>query len=91
MIERLRGSKAWITRNKKRELEFEFSRNLKYEMVVLFGWNINQDQLKANSQIAKGLPHVEMYVLFTQNEETNEFAVDEAAFRKLRENTLKRK
>lgn len=71
LILSLRGNKAWITVNNKREYEIQFSKTIKYSVVIAIDWNVNQDILANNKRIAEELEGIEMYVLINKKPETD--------------------
>lgn len=82
-IESIKGKKAWITYSNKPTEHITISKDIKYRMVVVFGWNINHDLLKANIKLAKSLKHVEIYVLYSKENKEDEFAINEQEFDRL--------
>lgn len=78
-IESLKGKKAWIHWQDGNQ-EINISKELKYQMVVVFGWNINQELLKTNLLKAQGFPNVEVHVLYVNKEDGDGYAINENAF-----------
>jgi hypothetical protein len=78
-IERLKGEKAWIHWDDK-DQQITISPNLKYQMVVVFGWNINQKLLKENLIKAKSFSNVEVHVLYTNKFDNTGYEINEQAF-----------
>tara|TARA_B110000114_G_C15036777_1_gene375281 strand:+ start:344 stop:961 length:618 start_codon:yes stop_codon:yes gene_type:complete len=79
-IEKLKNRNAWIRHNKKEVQEINISEDLTYQMVVVFGWNINKDLLQNNLEIAKNYPNVKVNILYAHDDESNEYSVNEKAF-----------
>jgi hypothetical protein len=78
-IDRLKGEKAWIHWDEK-DQQITISPNLKYQMVVVFGWNINQKLLKENLIKAKAFSNVEVHVLYTNKIDGAGYEINEQAF-----------
>jgi hypothetical protein len=51
--------------------EVSISNCLKYQMVVLYGWNINQEKLQENLQKANIYKNVEVHILSPENNKPN--------------------
>lgn len=85
-IESLRAKNAWIRHSKDHVQSISIDENLIYQMVVIFGWNINQNQLKTNIELAKKFPNIKVHVLYTKNE-NGEYGINEDAFNEI-ERTL---
>ena len=49
-------------------------------MVIIYGWNINQNFLRENLKAAESYPNVKVHVLYTQQEDGSGFGINEAAF-----------
>lgn len=81
-INSIRGQKAWI-KTPEKVVEVTISNNIKYEMVIVFGWNINQKQLQTNLNIASSLENVEVYVLYSKSDENSDFAISDYEFERL--------
>ena len=79
-IGKLKRRKAWIRHSKEDVQEISVAEDLIYQMVVVFGWNINQDLLKRNLEIAKTYPNVKVNVLYARDDEANEYRVNNSAF-----------
>lgn len=69
-IDSIKGKKAWIRWDESVE-EIYISNTLKYQMVVLYGWNINQERLHENLQKASSYKNVEVHILSHQSSEDN--------------------
>lgn len=69
-VRSIRGKDAWISFHGDKPWNLKISEELKYQMVVAFGGNINQDQLQNNMEKAKQLECVEMYVLSSDGKKT---------------------
>lgn len=78
-IESLKDRKAWIHWDD-HDQEITISPNLKYQMVVVFGWNINQNLLKENLIKAKGFSNIEVHVLYTNKVDNTGYEINEQAF-----------
>jgi hypothetical protein len=71
-IMKIKGKQGWITFSKDEKKNISFSDNLKYKMVVIYGGNINQEQLKINIEKVKDFENVELYILYDHyNERIN--------------------
>jgi len=86
LIEKLKAKKGWITfpniseeKPGKRQ-NITYSENLKYQIVVFGGWNINQDLLKENIKLAEGLNNVQMHILQTWDEVNKKLVLNQQAF-----------
>jgi hypothetical protein len=79
-IETIKGKKAWIRWGQFVE-EISIADDLKYQMVVLYGWNINQEKLYENLQKASIYKNVEVHILSPQNAVDNKPNLD--AFSKI--------
>jgi hypothetical protein len=86
-IESLRGKKAWIRHSKDLIQEIKIKENVIYQMVVVFGWNINQRQLRDNLEIAKKYPNIKVHILYMKKE-NGEYGISEEAFNEI-ERTIK--
>jgi len=82
LIEKIRGKEGWITFPGKRQTIFN-SENLKYQMVVFNGWNINQQILSDNVLFSSSLANVEIYILNTWDANTKTLNINQNAFDKL--------
>lgn len=78
-IESIKNKKAWIYWEDGKH-NITISPNLKYQMVVVYGWNINKNQLNENLKIAKDLSNIEVYVLYTIKSDNSEYEINEQAF-----------
>jgi hypothetical protein len=84
LMKSLKTSDAWINKAKDNEVwGVTISPNLKYHIVVLYGWNISEQQMEANVQYAQQLEHVDFTILFTPD--ADNVAIDEDGFNKLYE------
>lgn len=70
-ISRIRGRKGWIHFSKYNVQEITFSENLKYKMVVIHGWNINQEQLNKNIELVKEFENIDLYILYDHYNQRN--------------------
>lgn len=70
-ISKIRGRKGWIHFSKENIQEITFSENLKYKMVVIHGWNINENQLNKNIELVKKFENVELYILYDHYNQRN--------------------
>ena len=59
----IKGRKAWIHFDKDNIQNITISEKLKYKMVVIYGWNINKDQMEENIRLAGEYENVELFVL----------------------------
>lgn len=87
-IDTLRGKKAWIHHSKDNVQTINIDENLIYNMVVVFGWNINQSQLRDNLEIANKYPNIKVHILFTQKE-NGQYGINEEAFNEIERITKK--
>ncbi|MEM7373900.1 MAG: hypothetical protein AAF587_35085 [Bacteroidota bacterium] len=63
-VEKIRGQNGYYLNNKKEECQIQFSPEIVYQLVILFGWNVSRKQMAQNLKLAGELPFVEAYVLF---------------------------
>lgn len=70
-ISKIRGRKGWIHFSKDNIQEITFSEKLKYKMVVIHGWNINEKQLNRNIEVVKEFDNVELYILYDHYNKRN--------------------
>jgi hypothetical protein len=82
LILSLRGNRAWITVNKKREYEIQFAESIKYTVVIAIDWNVNEKTLNKNRHLAEGLEGIELYVLINKKPE-KDFIIHSDQFEKL--------
>ncbi len=78
-IEKIKGKKAWIKWPNWQQ-DIIVSADLKYQMVIVYGWNINQDLLKENIKKAGDYPNIEVHVLYEKKDDgynLNKTAFDE--------------
>lgn len=69
-IESIKGKKAWIRWGHSVE-EISIADDIKYQMVVLYGWNINKVKLDQNLNQASNFKNVEVHILSPQSTEDN--------------------
>jgi hypothetical protein len=69
-IESIKGKKAWIRWGHSVE-EISIADDIKYQMVVLYGWNINKVKLDQNLNQASIFKNVEVHILSPQSTEDN--------------------
>lgn len=81
-VESLKGKEAWISHSKDEAQTIKISENLIYQMVVVFGWNINQDKLRKNLETALLYPNVKVHILYTQ-QENGDYGINHEAFDKI--------
>lgn len=62
-INKIKGRKAWIHFDKDNIQNITISEKLKYKMVVIYGWNINKNQMEENIRLAGEYENVELFVL----------------------------
>lgn len=87
-IEKLKNRKAWIRHSKDEVQEIKISKELTYQMVVVFGWNINKNLLKRNLEIAKSYSNVKVSILYAHDDKSNEYLVNEVAFNSILNSVL---
>lgn len=68
-IEKIKGRKAWIRFNNEEKREITISPKLKYKMVVLFGGNINKNQMLENIRLANSYENIELFILHKPQED----------------------
>jgi len=78
-IEKLKGRDAWIHWEDGNQL-IKISEDLKYQMVIVFGWNINQNLLMSNLKKAKEYSNIEIHVLYEKKESDSSYSINEKAF-----------
>ena len=76
----LRAKDAWIRYGKDIVQGIKISPELIYQMVIVFGWNINQEQLGSNLLQAQHLDCVKVHVLAPYQATTKTCEVDQVAF-----------
>ncbi len=86
-INKIKGRKAWIHFDKDNVQEIVISEKLKYKMVVIYGWNINRDQMEENIRLASEYENVELFVLNKLNE-TKSLVIGNEDFERLHTETL---
>lgn len=79
-VKSLRGKNAWIRHSKTEVQNIKVSTNLIYQMVIIYGWNINQKTLKKNLNLAKNFENLQVHILFHKNHEKDLFEINELAF-----------
>jgi hypothetical protein len=79
-VKRLRGKVAWIRHSKTEVQDITISKNLIYQMVVVYGWNINQEILKKNLNLAKNFKNLQVHILYHKNHENDMFEINDLAF-----------
>jgi hypothetical protein len=83
LIERIKGRNGWIHFSKENVQNITFSKNLKYEIVVFNGWNINPEHLSINVNFAATLENLEFHVLNNWNKAEDKMDIDLKAFDRL--------
>lgn len=68
-IQKIKGKKAWIHFSKDGVKDIIISPRLKYKMVVLYGGNINKDQMLENIRLANSYENIELYILHQPQED----------------------
>jgi hypothetical protein len=84
LINRLKQADTWINVTEKEKKEtwgISVSRTLVYHIVVLYGWNISEQQIADNEALAKDLTNVELTILFPS--EGKDVAISKVAFEEL--------
>lgn len=79
-VKNLHSKAAWITDSKTDVQKITISKNLIYQMVVVYGWNINQEILKKNLNLAKDFKNLQVHILFHKNHENDLFEINDLAF-----------
>lgn len=79
-MRQLKTARPWVRFDKNNIQGLSVSEACKYQMVVVYGDNINQNLLKNNIELAKQYEHVNVHVLCPKNENTGFFEMDENAF-----------
>ncbi|NVO21236.1 MAG: hypothetical protein HXX13_16155 [Bacteroidetes bacterium] len=79
-IQKIKGRKGWVYFEKENRPEIVFSTELKYQMVVFSGWNINQDLLAKNIELASSLDNVDLHILNIWDKKENSLSMDKSAF-----------
>lgn len=62
-INKIKGRNAWIHFGKDNVQEIQIYEKLKYKIVVVYGWNINKEQMEENIRIATEYENVELFIL----------------------------
>ncbi|MCD0467165.1 hypothetical protein [Flavobacterium sp. ENC] len=86
-INKIKGKNAWIHFDKDNVQGIKISEKLKYKMVVVYGWNINREQMAQNIRIAKEYENVELFVL-NNLDENKILAIENEDFERLHTETL---
>lgn len=80
-IEKLKGQNAWIQdKHDKSVLDIKISDALQYNMVVVFGGNINPTQMDNNFKASNELENVQLHVLHRKRKDEAHEAIDIEAF-----------
>lgn len=80
-IEKLKGQNAWIRdKHDKSVLDIKISDALQYNMVVVFGGNINPTQMDNNFKASNKLENVQLHVLHRKRKDEANEAIDIEAF-----------
>lgn len=69
LIDKIKGRKAWIRFSKYNTMHITISPRLKYKMVVLYGGNINKNQMLENIRLANSYENIELYILHQPQED----------------------
>jgi len=85
-IQALRGKEAWIRHSNGDVQTINISEKLTYQMVVIFGWNINQTLLRENLKKAEKYSNVKVHVLYSLKE-NGEYGINDNGFNEI-ERTL---
>ena len=86
-INKIKGRKAWIHFDKDNVQEITISEKLKYKMVVVYGWNINKNQMEENIRLACEYENLEIYVL-NKLDENKKLVIGNYDFERLHTETL---
>ncbi|WP_329806401.1 hypothetical protein [Flavobacterium facile] len=86
-INKIKGRKAWIHFDNDNVQEITISDKLKYKMVVVYGWNINKNQMEENIRLASEYENVELYVL-NKVDENKKLVIGNQDFERLHIETL---
>jgi hypothetical protein len=84
-IERIKGRKSWC-RIDNEDLHLEISAKLKYQIVLVFGSNINKDLLKGHVEFVKTLDNIDMYILIVKTEDIHVINVED--FKRLHDDSV---
>ena len=80
-IEKLKGQNAWIRdKQDKSVLDIKISDALQYNMVVVFGGNINPTQMDNNFKASNELENVQLHVLHRKRKDEAHDSIDIKAF-----------
>lgn len=64
-IQKLKGNRAWITDKVDKTVKnITISENIKYNMIVVFGGNINKEIMENNIKVSKDLEYVSLDILY---------------------------
>lgn len=85
-MRQLKGSHPWINFSKEPDQHLTVAESCIYQMVVVYGSNINLDLLAHNLEQAKKYEYVRVHILCPRNA-ANEYLIDESAFQAI-ESTL---
>ncbi|MRX38486.1 hypothetical protein GJU43_04310 [Flavobacterium sp. LC2016-23] len=86
-INKIKGKNAWIHFDKDNVQGIKISEKLKYKMVVVYGWNINREQMAQNIRIAKEYENVELFIL-NNLDENKILTIENEDFERLHTETL---
>lgn len=86
-MRQLKESRPWINFPGIPDQHISVSPSCFYQMVVVYGANINQHFLKSNLELSSQLEHVKVHILCPWNEAANDFVTDDEAFKNI-EKTL---
>ena len=79
-VKKIQGQAAWIRHSKSDVHHIKISNKLIYQMVVVYGWNINQEILKKNLALAKKYKNLQVHILYHKNHENDSFEINDLAF-----------
>lgn len=83
LIRKIKGRKGWIYFSKDNVQNITFSKNLKYQIVVFNGWNINPEHLLINVNFAATLENIDFHILNTWDKKEGTLNIDLKAFESL--------
>jgi len=78
-IEEIKGKKAWINFKGERQ-DICISERIKYQMTIIYGWNINQQKLQDNLEEIKNLPNIDVQILYSYNLASDSYEINESGF-----------
>ncbi len=81
-IDKIKARKAWIHFDKDHVQDITISPKLKYKMVVIYGWNINKNQMAENIRLANEFENIELFVL-NNLDEAKSLVIDNLNFERL--------